>query len=461
MITPLRLMAGVLALGVALGLMHVACVIGFHVPFDPNEGWNAVFADLAMRTGSPYPSAQSYLVNNYPPLSFYLVGELARTTGDAIVGGRVIALLSFVTVALGIDAAARRMGCDRIEALFAALLFAAQLMLTTDYVGMNDPQLLGHATAMAGLLIVLREPRTRRDMVLAAVLFVLAFFIKHNLVVLPAAVAIWLALADRRLAMTFAASGVIFLLVGLGVFETMFGFSLLSRVNSARLFEWSHLWAGLADWLRWVAIPLAGAAVPLVIARHEREAVFCVIYVSVAVAMGAFFLGGAGVDANAMFDADIALALTAGVLLNRLGPGLLRSAAAAVLLVPAVFGVVELDADWRDSDFSWHPIATERGEAAEQVALIRAAQGPVLCDMLSLCVWAGKPAEVDTFNMQQAFLIGRRSDKPLADAVAEHHYALIELEADAPALTPRIRGAIRAHYQIVRRDRDRVFYAPR
>jgi len=32
--------------------------------------------------------------------------------------------------------------------------------------------------------------------------------------------------------------------------------------------------------------------------------------------MGAFFLGGAGVDANAMFDADIALALTAGVLLN-------------------------------------------------------------------------------------------------------------------------------------------------
>lgn len=460
-VTPLKLATGVLALGVALGLMHVACVIGFHVPFDPNEGWNAAFADLATRTGSPYPPPRSYLINNYPPLSFYLVGGVARLTGDAIVAGRAVALLAFFAVVAAIEGAARRMGCGRVEAAFAALLFAAQLMLTTDYVGMDDPQLLGHAVAMGGLLIALREPRTPRDMVFAAALFVVAFFVKHNLVVLPAAVALWLFLADRRLAVTFAASGTVFLLVGLGLFETVFGFSLMSQVNSARVFAWSHLWDGLAGWLRWGALPLAGAATLFAMARHEREAMFCVIYAAVATAAGAFFFGGAGVDANAMFDADIALALSTGVLLNRLGPGLLRGAAALLLLVPPAIGLADLDADWRSGDYWWHPMAEERQQAAATIAAIRAAPGPVLCDMLSLCIWAGKPAEVDTFNMGQAFLTGRRSDTPLAAAIAEHHYALIEMEADTPPLSPRIRNALAEHYRIVRRNSDRVLYAPR
>lgn len=461
MTTPLKIATGLLALGVALGLMHIACVIGFHVPFDPNEGWNATFADLAMRTGSPYPPAQSYLVNNYPPLSFYLVGGLGRLTGDAIVMGRIVALASFLAVTLGIDAAARRMGCGRIEALFAALFFAAQLMLTTDYVGMNDPQLLGHAVAMGGLLIVLREPRTPRDMVFAAALLVIAFFIKHNLVALPVAIAIWLSLADRRLAVTFAGSGVVFLLVGLGVFETVFGTSLLAQIDSARTFAWGNVLTGTSLWLHWSAIPLAGATALFVIARHERDAMLCMIYTVVATLTGLYFLGGAGVDANALFDADIALALSMGVLLNRLGLTALRSAAAVLLLIPAAIGVANLDADWTESDFWWHPMAVERGETAAQIALIRTAQGPVLCDMLSLCIWAGKPAEVDTFNMQQAFLTGRRSDRPLADAIAQHHYALIELETDVLALTPRIRDAIARHYTIVRRDHDRVIFAPR
>jgi hypothetical protein len=375
--------------------------------------------------------------------------------------GRIVALASFLAVVLAIDAAARRMGCSRTEALFAALLFAAQLMLTTDYVGMDDPQLLGHAVAMGGLLVALREPRTPRTMVFAAALFVLAFFVKHNLVVLPAAIGLWLFLADRRLAVTFAASGLVFLLIGLGIFDKVFGFSLLTRMNSARLFAWSHLWSALVDWLRWGIVALAGAATLFAIARRERDAMLCIIYAAVAVPVGAFFLGGAGVDANAMFDADIALALCAGLLLNRLGPGLSGAIAALAYLVPAAIGAWTIDADWRSGDFWWHPLADERGTAAAEIGLVRAAPGAVLCDMLSLCYWAGKPAEVDTFNMQQAFLTGARSDRPLADAIAGHRYALIELETDSAPLTVRIRGTISRHYRIVRRDDDRVFYVPR
>lgn len=458
---PLRLATAALALGVAIGLAHIACVIVLHVPFDPNEGWNAYFAHAAVATGSPYPPPGSYLVNNYPPLSFYLIGALSAPGGDAIVTGRFVALAAFVAVTLGIDAAARRMGCSRTEALFAALWFAAGLMLTSDYAGMDDPQLLGHAVAMGGLLVALRQPRTPRDMVIAAALFVLAFFVKHNLVVLPVALAGWLLLADRRLAVTFIGSGVVFLLIGLGVFKTVFGVSLLAQIDSARSFAWANVWTGMSQWLRWGGLPLLGVLALFLVARRDREAMFCVIYAVLAVAAGAFFAGGAGVDANALFDADIALALSIGVLLNRLGDGWMSGAAALLLVVPAAIGAATLDADWRSGDFWWHPMARERSATAAQIGLIRAAPGPVLCDMLSLCYWAGKPAEVDTFNMQQAFLIGARSDKPLADAIAERRYGLIELETDTAPLTGRIRAAIARHYRIVRRDDDRVFYGPR
>ena len=130
--------------------------------------------------------------------------------------------MSLFAVALGIETAARRMGCTRLEALFAALFFTAGLMLTTDYAGMDDPQLLGHAIAMGGLLLVLHEPRTPRLMAAAALAFTLAFFVKHNLVVLPAAAAAWLLLADRRHAVPFFGCGLIFLLVGMGIFRQAF-----------------------------------------------------------------------------------------------------------------------------------------------------------------------------------------------------------------------------------------------
>jgi hypothetical protein len=458
---PLLVLTIALATGCALGLMHIACVIGLQVPFDPNEGWNAYFTQMALTTGSPYPPAHSLLTNNYPPLSFYLVGAVARVTGDAVIAGRFVSLAALIAIAWGIETAARQMGCTPLEALFAALLFTAGLMLTSDYAGMDDPQLLGHAVAMAGLVLVLREPRTSRLMVGAAILFVIAFFVKHNLVVLPAALALWLLLADRRHAITFVASGLIFLLIGLGLFKEGFGISLFSQLASARTYSLANLWPVLLPWLRWSALPLAGVAALFVTARRDRHAVLCVIYSLVASAVGLYFLGGAGVDANALFDADIALALAAGVLTNRLEGRAWQGIAAVMLAVGPAIGLSNLEADWRSSDFWLHPMAEERHAATSEIAMIREAQGPVLCEMLSLCYWAGKPAEVDVFNLEQAYLTGAMSDAWLAQQIARRRFALIQFESLTPfPLTPHIRRAVEQNYRVLRQDDDRVILAP-
>ncbi|MEJ1968121.1 MAG: glycosyltransferase family 39 protein [Rhizomicrobium sp.] len=159
---------------------------------------------IALPAGGELPGRQL-------PAAVVLSGRsCSALTGDAIVAGRIVSLAALVAVAAGIETAARQMGCTRLEALFAALLFSAGLMLTSDYAGMDDPQLLGHAVAMGGLAAALREPRTPRLMVIAALLFTLAFFVKHNLIVLPAAMAAWLFFADRRHVAVFILSGAIF-----------------------------------------------------------------------------------------------------------------------------------------------------------------------------------------------------------------------------------------------------------
>lgn len=460
---PLQLVIVALGTGCALGLMHVACVIGFQVPFDPNEGWNAYFTQAAMAAGTPYPPPHGLMINNYPPLSFYVIGAVGKLTADTIVAGRVVSLAALLAVAIALEAAARQMGCSHAEALFSSLLFAAGLMLTSDYVAMDDPQLLGHAIALGGLLAALREPRTPRLMVVSAALLALAFFVKHNLVILPAALAAWLFLADRQRAIVFVASGTIFLLVGLGVFKQVFGVSLLDQINSARTYSWTNIQFGLAQWLPWGAVPLIGAAALFLLARRDRHAMFCVIYAATAAGAGVFFLGGAGVDANALFDADMALALAAGVLMNRLeGRALLSAVAAAAFSIGPAIELASLDADWRSADYWLHPLADERRAAAGEIALIRAARGPVLCEMLSLCYWAGKPPEVDVFNIEQAYLTGARSDTDLSRQIERRRYALIQFETLTPfPLTPRIRRVVELNYRVVRRDDDRVILAPR
>ena len=85
----------------AVGLWRVLAIIGLHVPLDPNEGWNAYLAAAAM-AGHAYPDAHGYVVNNYPPLSFYLVGVAGRIVGDNIIAGRIVSLIAFLGVAAGI-----------------------------------------------------------------------------------------------------------------------------------------------------------------------------------------------------------------------------------------------------------------------------------------------------------------------------------------------------------------------
>ena len=61
-----------------------------------NEGWNAYHADAAMRGAQLYPPPDGLVANNYPPLSFYIIGAIGRLIGDPILAGRLLSLVAVV-----------------------------------------------------------------------------------------------------------------------------------------------------------------------------------------------------------------------------------------------------------------------------------------------------------------------------------------------------------------------------
>jgi hypothetical protein len=446
------------ALCCAFGLWRVIAALWLRLPLDPNEGWNAYHAAAALSGLPLYPGG--FLINNYPPLSFYLVGVLGRVLGDDIVAGRLVALIAFATVCGVIYVLARRLGARPLEAAAGALLFAGALLASTDYVGMDDPQMLAEAIAGLGLLLLQGAPqRTWR----AAALFALAFFVKQNVVAMALAGTFWLALQDRRAALRLAAFGLLFLVAGVALFRFVYGTSLIAQLASARLYSWTDLLQRLSLWLSWSFVPLLGLAALALGRRRDAEVRFCASYAAIAIVLGGLFLGGAGVDQNAMFDADIALALGAALLLDRVARGWRAAAFAIACIVPLLLAAkAQADDDWNTADYWLHPMQDDAALAATDIAFLKAHPGPALCEMLSFCYWAGKPATVDVFNTSQAFRTGRANDKPLRRLIGARRFSVIQLNPDSGSpLGAAIAAEMARSYRLDHQDDFGRFYVPR
>src|SRR5215467_3441868 len=238
----------------AAGLYRVLAGLLLHLPLDPNEGWNAYHAADAMSGAPLYPGTNVLFFNNYPPLSFYLVGALGNMLGDNIVAGRCVSLMSFAATVVLIALIAKRMRVGVLPWIVGALFFTSVLLLFSDYVGLNDPQLLGHALQFVGLFVVLGEPRRTQTTILAAFLFIGALFVKHNLVVLPLATIVWLALKYRADAVTLAGACIVLGAIGLILFRIAGGSGVRAHLASARGWSMENMLSGVAGERIWAAV---------------------------------------------------------------------------------------------------------------------------------------------------------------------------------------------------------------
>ena len=162
------------------------------------------------------------------------------------------------------------------------------------------------------------------------------------------------------------------------------------------------------------------------------------------------FAAGDGVDTNAFFDLAIALSLGLGLTIE--GGRWPILAAASLLPLLLFLGV-------RFHDNNYFFTNSFAAESARDIAFLKSRPGPALCDQISLCLWAGKHAEVDVFNIGEQIKTGARDPGPLVQMIASRHFTVLQLQ-DLDSLGPVVGEAIRKNYHADHTGDNGAFLTP-
>lgn len=430
---PYRLTVRALAGLAALLLAYPVLRLFFDFEIDNTEGWNA-FLQLRAAAGLPlYDTGSPYFFNNYPPLSFYLAAGLSRLVGDVNLAGRMLSLGAVVALALAVRSIVRSAGGSRLDALFGAVtcvLFFAGLV--TDFVGKNNPQLLGQAFALWGLAAYLSAPApapapaNARRVALAALLFSAGMLTKHNLVLLPLLVGadlLWRG-PNRARAAYFGTGLGLAGLAGLLLWR-LAGPAFFVQLLASRTWDVARAFLFTTEILGQFQAPMAVVGLGLLAMRRQRPAGLVLAWLGAALGLGAFFSGGAGTDVNVFFDVYVALAVGAG-LLPRLCPGPGGRAAMALVINAGVLFQVPFCLGRLGVELGGE-IAAHQAMFAEEVAYLRGIDGVALCQSHLLCVRAGKPPFYDPINMLQAMTMGRLPADTLTGMLRRREIAVVQI----------------------------------
>lgn len=439
----------IIAVLTALSLVWPLLRLPFLYPIDPNEGWNAQNAAQAMSGGELYPSTDAFFFNNYPPLSFYIVGSLGRLMGDNILAGRLVSLLSLFAICLNIVIIVRNLGGTLLPGLLGGLVFVATLGKEFDnYVAMNDPQLLGHAVMSAGFAVFTAAPGRLRNLAVAAAIMVFAGFIKHNIFAMPLAVTTWLAQYDRPVLWRWLGLALAFLAIALAACAAAYGWNFFEQMAEPRPY---HLIRDLTKLGRIQAfvIPLIIWILFVVDIRPEPQAQLVTHLLIAGAAAYALTQIGDFVAGNAMFDWIIGASIALGVALSRIGEAWLagrigRARTEGLIVLALALRLVLLPpSDLLHLGRSLDQLRQQSAAMAGDVAFIRGHDGPALCEEVAACYWAGRQSVFDPSNAPAAMDLGLRSRSRFEEKILSGDLHLLQLHHDS-ALLP-IAGASSRH----------------
>ncbi len=442
----------VLALLTCLTLIYPVLRLPILAPLDANEGWNALQAMRAMGEAPLYPAADSFFFNNYPPLSFYIVGLVGTVFGDDIIAGRVISLLSVFAIAVNVGITVRNLGGARQPAIVAGILVVAILSKSfVGYVGMNDPQLLAQAVMSAGFAVFTAAPDRPRNMIAAAAIMVLAGFTKHNIIAMPLAVTTWLVQYDRAALRRWLLFCSTFLALGFAVCALLYGWDFFAQLLTPRKYILFQL-VTLLGRMQAFVVPLVIWAIFAIQFRHDRR----VNLVNHLIAAGGLSYAlarlGDSVAENSLFDLALASSIALGLALSRVaetkfaerfGDEKARLAILAALCIKMV-----LLPQHELPHLASH-LNEMRGQAASiapTIAFMRLRPGPAICEDLALCYWSGHLSAYDAFNAQQAADHGKRDMDELRRRIRNGDFVLLQLWPDTILLdAARLSGAYREY----------------
>ena len=500
LVAPLSSRAATRLLAIFAGLVLVYAVIltagdllsiGFFFERNYNEGWNVYNAQRLIDHEVIYDS-NYWRVNNYPILSFLAVAGVNTVVHDLLLSGRIISLVSFFAIGVLAGAAVRRFDGDSVDAVFGAgCALGFCYLVAPAWIAADDPQTLGEALMLAGLVSYISGPSSRLVLLRTALLLALGGFVKHNLVAIPLAITIDLAIrSPRRLPFWVGCCAGIG--IGcLGVTYLIGGGTFIDHLLSPRIFAWHSARYHLMKYLLLGEIPLA---LVLLFARavFPRERRVLAAYGVITIVTATIFSGFEGTSYNMFQDAAVFLAIVAGVALRELrkhmtiaASGHERIGRVALAVVPLLLAEPILARSPQAFAHIYHAsnlLAIDR--QAEQsfsaeAEYISGKHGPAICESLLLCYRAGQPFTLDPFNSRQFILAGRLDQNELVRRIALKEFAVVQLRADIcddretgfcyilhhrrkfSRFTDDVLYAVDRHYRIGWRSQDGTFYIPK
>ncbi len=446
------------------------------IPRNYNEGWNALYTSGLLHGLPLYRGPVPFLINNYPPLSFHIVAAVTPLAPDALFAGRAVASLSLLIVLWNVGSIAARLTGSRLAGWFAALLVVATMaVFYSDYVAMDDPQLLGHVFMTSALRLLVWRWDSNRALVVALLIMAIGGLVKHNLLALPLATVVTAAADSRRRAAGVLATGVGLVAVACVLLAAAYGAPVFrSILGGHQQATFTQFAANLRDYVLPMA-PVVALALPALLAGPGGErgpALLIRAYAAAAFATALLFAGGAGVSYNIFFELLLGAAILAADAVVRLdaslrGTAFARSAAlvpfagTVAILLAAPYRLLQVKWDLLNGDLTRAVAAT-----AEDIRVLAAVPGPVACEELALCFWAGKAFELDFFNSRQAVRSGRATEAQLLEPLRQHRYGAVQIVGSEPS-QPHSRvslpflDTLRANYTLVRRSPNGFIYQPR
>jgi len=465
--------------------------ISFLFDRNYNEGWNVYNAQRFLHHVIMYDN-NYWRVNNYPIGSFLLITGVSFLVHDLLLSGRLVALVSFAAIGVLAAIAVRSFGGDRIDAIFgAACALGFCYLVAPAWIMVDDPQTLGEAVTLGGLVSYLSGAPRRPRLVLTALLVVLAGFIKHNLVAIPLAITFDLAVRTPRRLPFWLLCCAGFSAGFLGLTQIVAGGTFIDHLLSPRIFTWHGARYHLLKYLRLFKFPLLAMA-PLSLAIFSGRRFILAGWGIVSIGSAAIFSGFEGTSYNMFQDAAVFLGVAAGVTFCVLRKQILGGSVSRLGFVGLVSGILMLLL--AQPIFARSPSAVgqiynsgallELNRRAEAIFLSEAKYiagkgGPAICESLLLCHTAGQPFILDPFNSRQYILAGRLDEGQLIHRIATNEFAVIQLRADIcddPAtvschilhypqkfnrFTDDTLYAIDRYYQIGWRSQDGTFYIPK
>jgi hypothetical protein len=439
---------------------HIAClavIAGYFLIFPVyrgffllengvNESWNAYLQDRAFGGGPLYPPVTDLFANNYPPLSFYVIGGIASWAGDALFVGRALSLVATLGLGFIVAILVKQFHAGWPAAALAGVWFVATMAGPFDQsIVTDDPQLFGQFLMGCALVWFVHRDGRGASADGPILLMVLAGFWKHNIIGIPATVVIWLVLRDRWHALRPLLVGVGGVIFGFAICFIAYGDVFFANLLAPRAYGLWRLPTALGR-LQFGAPALFICAIWVWRERQTARARFIALFILVALAAHFVQWSGAGIGNGSQIDLIIAVSVGLGLAYDRASAidpvkrwssELIRSVIVAILALRIVLtghiesGLLLTSANYRRA-FSDHAAITQ-----SEALRVRGIPGLVACSNELVCRVAGKSLVLDDFKVGQLLLTGQLTPNGLSELLKIRGITFVQNDPRANAESVR------------------------